>query len=127
MRQYRLKYDWQHIRMQVEERDDGRCVLCGFHQPTFYRVRDRLRYGPMADREGFEYLRRFMFDQGFDHVFAVDMWQADHIVPRIKGGTHDLDNLRTLCVPCHKAETARLAARRAAERRDKARPLLESP
>ena len=34
--------------------------------------------------------------------------QVDHIIPVILGGTGDLENLRTLCVPCHKAETKRL-------------------
>lgn len=43
-------------------------------------------------------------------------WQADHIVPLVEGGTHDMENLRTLCVPCHKVETAALARRRAVGR-----------
>ena len=40
-------------------------------------------------------------------------WQADHIVPLVEGGGFLLDNLRTLCVPCHSGETAALAARQA--------------
>lgn len=45
-------------------------------------------------------------------------WQADHIVPVIEGGgACGLENLRTLCTPCHRLETAALAARRAAARR----------
>ena len=29
-------------------------------------------------------------------------WQADHILPVYKGGgLCDLENMRTLCVPCH--------------------------
>ncbi len=45
------------------------------------------------------------------------LWQADHIVPLIEGGGLLLDNLRTLCVPCHTGETAALAARRKLPRR----------
>jgi 5-methylcytosine-specific restriction endonuclease McrA len=37
------------------------------------------------------------------------LWEADHIQPRVLGGGEDLENYRTLCVPCHKAATKRLA------------------
>ena len=46
-------------------------------------------------------------------------WNADHIVPVCEGGGEcGLDNLRTLCVKCHKKETAKLAAKRAASREE---------
>ncbi len=46
-------------------------------------------------------------------------WEVDHIVPVVLGGgCCGLDNLRTLCVPCHKKATARLAAERARARRE---------
>lgn len=35
-------------------------------------------------------------------------WEADHILPRSQGGADDLDNLRTLCLICHRRETERL-------------------
>lgn len=45
-------------------------------------------------------------------------WEMDHRIPVVRGGgCCGLDNLRTLCKPCHDRETARLAAQRAAERR----------
>lgn len=45
-------------------------------------------------------------------------WEADHILPVVEGGGEcTLDNLRTLCHPCHKKETKALAERRAAARR----------
>jgi 5-methylcytosine-specific restriction endonuclease McrA len=45
-------------------------------------------------------------------------WQADHIIPIADGGAaRDLRNVRTLCIPCHRRETARWrAARRWLER-----------
>ncbi|MFF1531457.1 HNH endonuclease [Cellulomonas sp. NPDC058312] len=46
---------------------------------------------------------------------------ADHGIPVHRGGTHDLANLVTLCVPCHdektRAENSTLAKQRAARRR----------
>jgi len=44
-------------------------------------------------------------------------WDMDHIEEVVRGGSYKLENLMTLCQPCHKAKTARLAAERAAERR----------
>jgi len=40
-------------------------------------------------------------------------WELDHIVPLVDGGTHDDDNLQTLCTPCHKRKTAGEASARA--------------
>jgi 5-methylcytosine-specific restriction endonuclease McrA len=35
-----------------------------------------------------------------------DRCQVDHIIPRARGGTHHLDNLRVLCKPHHDQKTA---------------------
>jgi 5-methylcytosine-specific restriction endonuclease McrA len=48
---------------------------------------------------------------------SVVLWHADHILPLAEGGTNALANIRTLCVPCRKAETAALARRLAEARR----------
>lgn len=57
-------------------------------------------------------------DEGF-------WWQADHIVPVAEGGgACGLENLQTLCTPCHKAKTA-AQAREAAERRQARKRILE--
>ncbi len=31
--------------------------------------------------------------------------QVDHILPKAKGGTDELSNLQSICVPCHKSKT----------------------
>ena len=36
--------------------------------------------------------------------------EVDHIVPKSKGGTDDLDNLQSICVPCHRDKTDAEAA-----------------
>lgn len=41
-----------------------------------------------------------------------ERWHVDHIVPVAEGGTHELSNLQTLCVPCHFAKNAREGAAR---------------
>ncbi len=37
--------------------------------------------------------------------------QVDHIIPPSRGGTSDLTNLQTLCIPCHQTKTLRRGAR----------------
>ena len=45
-------------------------------------------------------------------------WDIDHIVPVVEGGgSSGPENLRTLCLKCHKQVTAELAAKRAAARK----------
>lgn len=33
--------------------------------------------------------------------------EVDHVQPKAKGGTDDMDNLQSICSECHKAKTAR--------------------
>lgn len=50
---------------------------------------------------------------------VISFWQADHIVAVAEGGGEcGIDNLQTLCTPCHKRKTAELAARLALKRRE---------
>lgn len=53
----------------------------------------------------------------------TSLWEADHIIPVVEGGgSSGLENLRTLCKPCHRLETAKLRKRLARQRRGQ--PLL---
>jgi hypothetical protein len=67
-------------------------------------------------------LRREYEAEGFDRIKksgrVTSFWDLDHIVEVVRGGgACGPENLQTLCQPCHKAKTRRLAAERAAERR----------
>lgn len=69
-------------------------------------------------------MARELIREGFDGVCARtgrvnrSMWDADHIIPVVKGGGGcGLENYASLCQPCHKAKTAKMAADRAAERK----------
>lgn len=54
------------------------------------------------------------------------LWEADHIIPVIEGGGGCTpDGYRTLCLKCHRDETAKLAARRATKRRAAKQPELQ--
>jgi hypothetical protein len=89
---YRIRTNGNFARKAVYKRDHGVCALCRTECP---------REPP--NRRGRPGKR---------------IWHMDHILPVIEGGGGcGLDNLRTLCVPCHNIETAALARRRAAARR----------
>ena len=80
---------------------------------------DHLRAKPPAvrDLEGERAMVRAQFRNQWRHGDRVSLWEADHVLALIEGGTHGLENLRTLCLPCHRRETAALAGRRARARK----------
>lgn len=113
------------LRLAVKKRDHEVCAACGrdcrtlrarleerllpFYEPSSpWPIRRRAcRWGKFLGRLK---LTRYMCS-------LRHLWEADHIVPVSEGGANELSNLRTLCLPCHKAETRMLAARRAKARR----------
>lgn len=42
-----------------------------------------------------------------DNGHTITATDVDHIVGKEHGGTDDMDNLQSLCSPCHKEKTAR--------------------
>ena len=107
-------------RERVFDRDRGRCAACGRDtQDLLRRLRNlrRRRSRP----EVIEEARALAF--GFESAVEIcggrtvlrirrTLWQADHVVPVAEGGGGcGLENLRTLCLPCHRAATADLTRR----------------
>lgn len=90
--------DQQVARRLLLRRDRGVCALCA--------VQCRARVDRIWDG------RRWI-----DPRAGVPVWEADHAVPICEGGALALENLRTLCRPCHVRATAELRARLAAKRR----------
>lgn len=116
------------IRLLLARRDHGVCAICGMDTVLAYNACGR--FSNLADpveraaalAVQLEARARFMA-LGFTtpgwatNARHCDWWQADHTVPLVEGGTNSLDNLRTLCLRCHKRVTAALAARRGARAR----------
>jgi 5-methylcytosine-specific restriction protein A len=49
---------------------------------------------------------------GFKTRVRKSLWDADHILPVAEGGGEcDLDNIRTLCLRCHRSVTKQLRER----------------
>lgn len=125
---YAITRNPSYARAKVWHRDKGRCARCGFDtKATIAKFRAHLERIPQANRMEAEYeiaktLRELGFHRvacsGFHksgHIFSIDdYWDMDHILPVVEGGGGcQLDNLRTLCCPCHKEVTAELRARHA--------------
>lgn len=102
--QWRLRSDPGYLRDQVFARDHGVCALCSTDTVAAYTELKRSRGQVRAEA---------LLLWGMKTVHARrSLWDADHIVPVAEGGGQcDLDNLRTLCLPCHREVTAELRLR----------------
>lgn len=107
--QWRLRTDPGYLREQVLARDKGICALCGMDTKMAYRD---LRRSRGVFRE------RLLVRWGLERLSRKSLWDADHILPVAEGGGEcDLDNLRTLCLICHRKQTAELTGRLVRQRR----------
>jgi 5-methylcytosine-specific restriction endonuclease McrA len=100
--EWRLRTDPGYLRDKVFERDRGVCAVCGKDTDSEWRHIRRLRG-----------LARQKALVAWGAGRRKSLWDADHILPVSEGGGEcDLDNLRTLCLRCHRQATAELRARR---------------
>ncbi len=94
--------DPREARRRIRKRDRGRCAGCGVDT---YQVRRELR---KIGRGRARAIRERGYKPG------QSFWELDHIVPLIDEGSHDDQNLQTLCTPCHSKKTAAEARARTA-------------
>ena len=94
----------------LTERLQARIELAKSEDPT-QRARAK-RWRHMLRR-----LRIRIYTTCYDPIGHVRrLYDIDHVLPICEGGPNHPTNLRILCLPCHKHETAMLAARRAERR-----------
>jgi 5-methylcytosine-specific restriction endonuclease McrA len=89
----------------VFERDRGICALCGFDA---HKERRRIMRLPLPRRTR---ELRALVEHGIIHRGRKSWWEADHILPVVEGGDSNLENMRTLCIPCHRGVTTELRLR----------------
>jgi 5-methylcytosine-specific restriction enzyme A len=101
--EWRLQSDPGYLREQVYQRDHAVCAICRTDADAAYR--DLLR---SRGRARLALLERW----GLKRMSRRSLWDADHILPVAEGGGEcDLDNLRTLCLICHRRQTSLLQQR----------------
>ena len=99
VREWKLRTDPAYLREQVFLRDHGVCAACGLDTEALRKNKRKLDWAARRKFEA-EWGRR------------RHLWDADHIVPVAEGGGEcDLDNMRTLCLKCHRDATAALRQR----------------
>ena len=105
--QWRLRSDPGYLRDLVFARDRGICQACNTDTVAAYAALKHARGRACVEALAF---------WGMKSITARrSLWDADHILPVAEGGGQcDLDNLRTLCLPCHREATADLRRRLAA-------------
>lgn len=113
---YSLVTSSAYLRAKVHERDRGVCAECGLDCDA---IEERLRRMTWEQkRRAAAEVSRMGFDWDPGYGGRVSLWDADHIQALDEGGAGwDLDNVQTLCQPCHKDKTAEQAGRRGKQRR----------
>src|SRR5216683_1186624 len=102
--QWRLRTDPAYLRDQVFARDRGICDLCSIDTVAAYNALKRSRGAARIAGLGLYGMKTISRRRS--------LWDADHILPVAEGGGQcDLDNLRTLCLLCHREATRDLRAR----------------
>ena len=100
------KWEPRNVKAAVRSRDKGVCQRCGVD--TRAAVREWYKREP--DRyEDFPSHRNWCRER--------PTVEYDHIIPFCEGGLTVLENIRTLCVPCHRIVTAEFHKRRAKARK----------
>lgn len=131
--EFRIRYHASYIRHRVFERDKGVCAMCGndshywlrfYHKIQDYVYNGRWKTDVCQDwrthkrnkrgRKNRRKMERRAKGSNWAPIHEYSQWEADHIVPVVEGGSSlGLENIRTLCLKCHKRETANLAGKRA--------------
>ncbi|MFZ0632987.1 MAG: HNH endonuclease signature motif containing protein [Acidobacteriaceae bacterium] len=102
--EWKLRTQPGYLREQVLLRDRGICAQCSVDTAAALR---QLRRSRGASRAA------LLAHWKPGHRRRASLWDADHIVPVIEGGGEcDLENIRTLCLRCHREATAALRSRR---------------
>lgn len=99
-----LRRNPRYMRQCVFNRDKGICSICSIDTKIIARTAKEL-HGD--DRVKFLASYNITAKRKINRKYGGSLWDADHIVRVADGGGQcGLDNIRTLCISCHKIITA---------------------
>ncbi|KAK2166038.1 hypothetical protein LSH36_43g04079 [Paralvinella palmiformis] len=121
MDQYWMKGSRGYSMQQVYQTEHGICQLCDFDAQQLYdkikNTTNLYKRAKLIQESKYGTLKTAIKQKMANNPVRGLFWQVDHIKPVIEGGgTCDIDNLRTLCVLCHREVTAQLHRDRAEQR-----------
>ena len=100
-KEIRIRSSHKFMKQEVYKRDKGICAICKIDTKVIAKNAVKL-----TPKEKEIYLQNFDIPFSrkiWKRKFGGGLWDADHIIPvKNGGGCCGLDNLRTLCIPCHK-------------------------
>lgn len=103
--QWSVRNNVRYARACVRRRDKGVCAIC---KVDCNALRKQLNALPTAER----YKKAAELGIPKHRAYRKSLWDCDHILPVVEGGGEcGLNNLRTLCIPCHQKATAELKKR----------------
>jgi 5-methylcytosine-specific restriction protein A len=101
--EWKLRSDPSYLRECVFARDKGICAACGVDTERWRRQRSR-----RTGQKRLDFLQQIGVPP-----HRKSLWDADHVVPvAFGGGSCGLDNIQTLCYPCHLRKTNTQKVRR---------------
>src|ERR1700730_19274471 len=108
------------MRFRLRQRDHGVCAICSLDTIALKKDYQALPRSKGWNENDTDVRRKFLKAHGIPPGRTVsDWWDADHIIPVIEGGGEcGLDNLRTLCIPCHQQVTREHHARESRRRKE---------
>ena len=102
-----LRTNGRYLRDCVYKRDKGICALCNIDTKKIAKEALQLK---TEEKEIF--LKKYNISlkrKIWKRKHGGGLWDADHIIPvKDGGGSCGLENIRTLCIKCHKVVTKEL-------------------
>lgn len=101
----RLRCSGNYLRRHVYKRDKGICSVCGTDTTLIAKevlsIEEKEKRDAFLKEKGISLKRKI-----WKRKNGGGLWDADHIIPVKEGGGQcGLENMRTLCIPCHKKKT----------------------
>lgn len=92
---------WRNrVFVQLIARDGSHCIECGEGERTIWRK------AGFANNDDWGWCEDGRAVSQYSAVNPSSNLEVEHTVPLSEGGTNDLENLRLLCVECHKVKTS---------------------